>query len=393
VALLASSLAAAPVLAQAPPSASAPYEQHMANGKKLFEEESWTAALAEFEAAYAADPRAAPLLQIAACEEALQRWPRAVAALERALRDHGATLDEPEKKAAEKDLAELRAQIQTGSVEVVISPPEATLRIDGEDQPAAGAKRVIVLGPGPHRLEARLPGYLPAAQTVTLGGGDAVSITLGLSQKGDPGPEDAAGPEGASPRVRGLYGLLAFNTFVPLPPTDFTGTSLGFSGGLRLGYRFASIVGGELGFEYAHTSADGRATPSFTDTTGTSLPFSYGLSSFRAALGLRLMTTGQRVRFVQVFSGGVMFDSIRWTPGAGAGTVTRQDASGVDGFGMSETGIEIDLSRVLLGLTLQQILGSKGGLQSARHDQFSADTYGGPQYAIGLGLRGGYRLW
>ncbi len=216
-----------------------------------------------------------------------------------------------------------------GSVEVVISPAEATLRIDGEDQPTAGAARQIALGPGPHRLEARLPGWSPAAQTVTITGGDALAIKLGLAPAGErvAGPDDDGAPGGARPRVRGPYGLLAFTTFVPLPPTDFTGTALGFAGGLRLGYRFASILGGELSLEYAHASADGQGKPSFADAPG-GLPFSYGLSSFRAALGLRLMTTGQRVRFVQVFGGGMTYDAIHWTPGAGAGAVTRQDASG-----------------------------------------------------------------
>src|SRR6185312_1826006 len=109
-------------------------------------------------------------------------------------------------------------------------------------------------------------------------------------------------------------------------------------------YRFASFLGAEILADYAHASSDGQGKPSFADmTTGSSLPFAYGLSSFRAALGLRLMTTGQRVRFVQVFGGGISYDAIHWTPGAGAGGVTRQGAAGVDGLGISETGIEVDL--------------------------------------------------
>ena len=88
-----------------------------------------------------------------------------------------------------------------------------------------------------------------------------------------------------------------------------------------------------------------------------------------------------------------MYDSIRWTPGSGAGALPRQGASGADGFGLSETGLEVEISRVLLGLTLQQVLGSRGALDLAQHDKFSAETYGGPQYTLGLGLRGGYRLW
>jgi hypothetical protein len=274
-----------------------------------------------------------------------------------------------------------------GTVKVEISPAEATLRIDGEDQPAAGSPRVVVLGPGPHRLEARLAGWLPAAQTVTITGGEAHALELKLAPPGSPDEESAP------LRVRGPYGLLAVTTFVPLPPTDFSGTAVGIAGGTRLGYRFASIVGGELVLEYAHAGASGQGKPSFADAPGTTVPFSYGLSSFRVGLAARLMTTGQRVRFVQVFGGGAMYDSIRWTPGPGAGGLTRQDASGLDGFGISETGLEVDLSRVLLGLTVQQVIGSRGALQLAQHDKFSADTFAGAQYAIGLGLRGGYRLW
>jgi hypothetical protein len=424
----------------------------MASGRKLLEDESWAAAQAEFEAAYAAAPRAAPLIQIAACQQGAQRWPQAIATLERALRDHGGTLDEAEKKAAEQALAEMRTQV--GTVQVVIAPGQATLRIDGEDQPPAGPQRVIVLGPGPHRLEARLEGWAPAAQTITIAGGDEQAVKLGLAPsqgkvtvhaptgaRGIAVDESAVGedtwsgwlapgahvihvykPGGAawsmsiavqaghslevSPAqegtpsapfeparraVRGPYGILAFTPFVPLPPTDFTGTAVGFSGGVRLGYRFASVVGGELVLEVAHASAGGQATPSFADTAA--VPMSYGLTSLRAGLALRLTTTGQRLRFVQVLGGGVMVDTITWTPGTGAGTVTRQGGKGADGFGLSETGLEVELSRFLLGLTVQQLLGSRGGLGHATHDDFSADTFAGPQYSIGLGLRAGYGLW
>ncbi len=445
-------MAPAPARAAPPPPVSAVYEQHMASGKKLLDDESWLAARAEFEAAYASQPRAAPLVQIAACEQAVQRWPQAITALERALRDHAGSLDESERKAAEQALAELRAQL--GTVEVVIAPAEATLRVDGEDQPSAGPRRSILLGPGPHRLEARLEGWAPAAQTVTVAGGSAVTIELGLapdrgrvtvhapdgataiavdeSRVGEgewsgwlpPGPHvvhvytpggaawsmaveviagatidvrpaqqgsPSAPPEGLRRSARGPYGLLALTTFVPLPPSGFGGTAAGFSGGLRLGYRFAGVAGGELSVEYAHASASGDGTPSFVDTPGVVVPLAYSLSSLRAGLGVRLMTTGQRAHFVQVLGGGVMYDSIRWTSGAPG--ITRQGASGVDGFGVSETGVEVDLAGVLLGVALQQVIGSRGALDLAQHDAFSADTFLGPQYSIGLGLRGGYRLW
>ena len=190
---------------------------------------------------------------------------------------------------------------------------------------------------------------------------------------------------------RGPYFIGALSAFVPLPPSDFSGTGVGVSVGARAGYRFAPIAGGEIGFEYARAAASGQGRPSFADTSGMTQPLGYALSSFRFGAHVRLMTTGERVRFVQVLGGGVMIDMMRWD--AGPGSLARQDATGMDGFAMSETGFEIDLHGGLIGLVLQQLVGSSGGLTHAKHDAYAAETYGGPQYAIGIGLRGGYRLW
>ena len=78
----------------------------------------------------------------------------------------------------------------------------------------------------------------------------------------------------------------------------------------------------------------------------------------------------------------------------GGGMSTTMETTPVPGvFSRAETRTEVDLRGGLIGLTLQQLVGSAGGLRHADHDAYAAETYGGPQYAIGLGLRGGYRLW
>jgi len=59
-----------------------PYRQHMDNGIKLFHDGNFEAALVEFEAAYKARPKASPLLNIALCQKARFRYPKAIAALE-----------------------------------------------------------------------------------------------------------------------------------------------------------------------------------------------------------------------------------------------------------------------------------------------------------------------
>lgn len=360
-------------------------EQHLANGAKLFEDENYAAARAELEAAYRSRPSAAALLEIARCERALFRHPQAIAAIERALREHGAAMPEADRRAAESALAELRATL--GAVQVEILPAGATLRIDGEDQPAGPSQRLIPLGPGTHRLEARLEGHAPAAQTLTLTSGDTMAVKLRLV----PASVAAAAASKPAGSGRGLYVLGAVNLVVPLPPSEFSGAGPGFSVGARVGYRLAPVVGAEVGFEYARASVGGEGEPTLADTPGATYPLAYTLSSFRAGLHVRLMTTGERVRFVQTFGGGVMADAMTWK--AGAGAPPRQDASGANGFGLSETGVELDLRGVLLGLTLQTMVGSSGGLTHPRPDAYSSDTYGGPQLSLGLGLRGGYRFW
>ena len=383
-------LVAAALAAAIPARAGETYEQHLASGLKLLEDENFAAARAEFEAAYQAGPRATPLLDVALCERAMFRYPQAIAALERALRDHASTLEESDRRSAEASLAELRAML--GFVQVELVPRDAILRIDGEDQPRGALQRTIPLGPGAHRLEARLDGYWPAAQTVTLAAGDQAAIKLRLVTTSTPPPIFTV-PEPPAPR--GPYLLAAVTGFVPVQPTDFSGGGAGVSGGARVGYRLAPVVGAELGFEYAHFGASGQGKPSFADAVSGStgaFPLHYALSSFRIGLDLRLMTTGRTLRFVQTFGGGVSIDSVTWQPGSGS-IVTRQDARGADAFGMSETGFELDLSGVLLGLTAQNVIASSGALDHPKHDQFSGNTYGGPQFSIGLGLRAGYRLW
>jgi hypothetical protein len=166
---------------------------------------------------------------------------------------------------------------------------------------------------------------------------------------------------------------------------------VGFGASLRAGFRFAPVVGAELGVEYARVGAHGHGHPSFADTPGVEYPLSYTFQSVRVGAHVRLMTTGERVRFVQTIGGGVMADAMSWD--AGSSSATRQNAKGADAFGMSETGFEVDLKSVLLGLTAQNVIASSGALDHPQHTQFSGNTYGGAQFSIGLGLRAGYRLW
>ncbi len=145
------------------------YARHMDNGVKLYHLGDQAAALAEFDAAYHAHPKASPLVNKALCFRKLKRYADAIEALERALRDHGDTLEERHKAAAEKEIADLRPLIAW--VTVRVAPAEARLYVDnneGEYEPRPAADGAIPLAPGPNHLRAEAPGFAPATETVTL---------------------------------------------------------------------------------------------------------------------------------------------------------------------------------------------------------------------------------
>ena len=108
----------------------------------------------------------------------MPRYPRAIVALETALAKHGDTLDAGDKKASEDAIKEMRALL--GTVTVRLSPPQATLLVDGEEPAAGVARDELRLGPGAHRIEARADGFATGAQSVTVASGQTQEVRLAL---------------------------------------------------------------------------------------------------------------------------------------------------------------------------------------------------------------------
>lgn len=159
--------------------ADASYKQHMSNGVKLFQDRNLTAAIAEFQAAYRAKPKASPLINIALCHKGLFHYPKAIGALETALAKHGDAMDPDDKRAAEEAIAEMSALL--AHVTVTVSPKHATLSIDGEDQPRGITEKPVPLGPGPHTFRARAEGHASVERSISVASGDksqAVSLAL-----------------------------------------------------------------------------------------------------------------------------------------------------------------------------------------------------------------------
>ncbi len=179
--LLAASALAAPVVSPRPAAAQeeAPYKQHMRNGVKLYEDKNYVAAIAEFEAAYKAEAKASPLVNLALCYKNQFDYPKAIASLELALSRHGAAMSAGDKKAAEDAITEMRGLL--AFVTLRVTPPGATISVDGEEKLPGATSSPIAMGPGSHKIGAQAKGFASAETSVTLVSGEKKTVTLALT--------------------------------------------------------------------------------------------------------------------------------------------------------------------------------------------------------------------
>ncbi|WP_437307795.1 PEGA domain-containing protein [Sorangium sp. So ce388] len=83
------------------------------------------------------------------------------------------------KPTAEQRFAESRAQV--GAVAVTVGVAGAEVLVDGKPVGRAPLEGEVFVEPGEHRVEAQLPGYETASQTVQVGKGRTAAVTLALA--------------------------------------------------------------------------------------------------------------------------------------------------------------------------------------------------------------------
>jgi hypothetical protein len=163
-----------------PPAARA-YQRHLGLGIRLFEDRNYDAAMAEFERAYAEQQRAGPLINIALCYKGRFEYVKAIAMLERALRDHRDTVSDP--PAIEKGIREMRELL--GTVEIRVQPAHARasalLLLDGERVPSELAREPIQVSPGRHELTVASKGYTTTQRTFRIAPGQALTLDAKLT--------------------------------------------------------------------------------------------------------------------------------------------------------------------------------------------------------------------
>jgi hypothetical protein len=181
-------------------------KRHFRAGVTLYQGGNFSGALAEFRASQQLRPSANTLQNIALCQKELFRYIEAIATLESLLRDYGDKLPAAEKKAVRDAIDEMRPRV--ASVIVAVTPPNATLSVDGRPVPG-GAERRVQLDVGEHAFEAEAPGYKPYARRIGFASADrrievALTAEVGtLSVRADD-PEAAISVDGVA-RGKGAW--------------------------------------------------------------------------------------------------------------------------------------------------------------------------------------------
>lgn len=174
-----------------PDSAADLYRQHMDVGISFYEQKNYPAAIAEFQEAYKARPKASPLVNMALCYKAQFAYTRAIKALEKALSQHADTMDENDKKAAQTEIEEMRARL--AYVTFKVTPADFAVEVDGETFPEASTGSPVALSPGPHNIKITADGFADVEQQITVASGQrtleyTLSPNKGFVRVKAPGP-------------------------------------------------------------------------------------------------------------------------------------------------------------------------------------------------------------
>jgi hypothetical protein len=151
-------------------------KHHFQQAVALYNDGNFSAALAEFEATYAAHPTAGVLYNIGLTQKALFRYDDAIHSLLHYLAAAG-QLPPERKHEVEQLIAEMRALM--ADVDLVGLPPGTTVMIDGRTLGTTPLPTQSVAA-GNHTVEAMADGYVPLKKDITVVAGSPLKLKLAL---------------------------------------------------------------------------------------------------------------------------------------------------------------------------------------------------------------------
>jgi hypothetical protein len=287
-----------------------------------------------------------------------------------------------------------------GFVDVTSNDPTANIAIDGLPK-ARRAYKGPVEPDTDHLLQVYREGVEPFEQTFRVGVCKTLGIQARLEGLETAPPAEPVDPSGAIPSAptkraqKGFYGLLSLDLLglskQPLALDVSKAQSGGGLGalGLRTGYRIGNPVALDLRLDVGALEVVGAY-----DENNVERRRDYSLRSIHFGPNLKLMTTGERLRFVTTVGAGVVHHRLAV---AAAGTAEAAEVRGLDPYFALELSLGFNYRQFLGELGLVALIDGSTALQKGfRGDEENANLtrdLGTTLPMVGIGLRGGFSQW
>jgi hypothetical protein len=292
---------------------------------------------------------------------------------------------------------ELALRCVAGFVHVTSNDPTANIAIDGLPK-ARRAYKGPVEPDSDHLLQVYRDGVEPFEQTFQVGLCKTVTIAARLEGlDAAPATEVATAqqPPSAPPtRVhKGFYGLLTLDLLglsrQPLAVEISKAQSGGGLGalGLRAGYRLSSPVALDLRLDVGALDVVGAYDSTAMTTRD------YSLRSIHFGPNLKLMTTGEKLRFVTTVGAGIVHHRLAVD---GSGDFQKDEVRGLDPYFSLELALGFNYGRFLGELGLVALIDGSTALQKGFREDANKNLtrdLGTTLPMVGLGLRGGFSQW
>jgi hypothetical protein len=284
-----------------------------------------------------------------------------------------------------------------GFVDVTSNDPTANIAIDGLPK-ARRAYRGPVEPDTDHLLQVYREGVEPFEQTFQVGLCKTVNIRAvleGLEDAPATETDDASAPLPGAPArkvQRGFYGLLSLDLLgLSKQPLKLDATEAQSGGGLgalglRAGYRISNPVALDLMLDAGFLQVVGAP-----DADGNKRD--YSLRSIHFGPTLKLMTTGEKLRFVTTVGAGIVHHRLAI---AAFAETRAAEVRGIDPFFLLELGLGFNYKQFLGEIGLIALIDGSTALQKDLRGEANeglTKDLGTTLPMAGIGLRGGFSQW
>jgi hypothetical protein len=304
---------------------------------------------------------------------------------------------------------ELALEPMMGFLDVVTDDPQAVIALDRK--PLARHRWSGPVTPDEdHLVQVYRSGYESFEQVVQVAVGKTSSLRAALGPALDDGAEDDEDGErpgkGLPPppgeKKYGWYGMAALSvlgagsTPLALDVSNARASTEAGAIGLRAGYRFWRPIAGELMLDFGNLRVTDACDPALTAAqmgecgTETQVGRDYDLSWMRVGPNLRLLSNGERVRFVAGAGVGAVFHQIQ-VDAVPSADLAAQEAFGVDPYFALELGIGFNFGQWLVETVALASIDGTSALKSDLADKAEGDRKTLP--IVGLSLKFGYSQW